>query len=76
MRSLRFGLRGLLSLMTGLAFVGFVANWLLSQRGDGDPPWTALLLVIPWAIGSLASGARVQIEHLQNGIGALNDGIS
>jgi hypothetical protein len=68
MHSIRFGLRGLLSLMTGLAFVGFVANWLLSQRGDGDPPWTAVLPVIPWAIGSLAGvAAAIRFNRARSG---------
>ena len=53
MRAVRIGLKGLLSLMTGLAFVGFVATWLVSHRSENDPPWAAALLVLPWAAGSL-----------------------
>jgi hypothetical protein len=60
--SRRFSLRGLLSLMTGLAFVGFVANWLLSL--DSNRPWNLVLFVLPWAIGSLAGiAATIRLQQ-------------
>jgi hypothetical protein len=64
MPSFRFGLRGLLSLMTGLAFVAIVANWLLSQRGDSDPAWLVVLLVVPWTLGSIGGIATaIRFKH-------------
>ena len=45
-----FRLRTLLAVMTGCAFVAFVAQWILSQAGGVR----TAILVIPWAIGSFA----------------------
>jgi hypothetical protein len=45
-----FRLRTLLAVMTGCAFIAFVAQWILSQTGGIQ----TAILVIPWAIGSFA----------------------
>ena len=72
--SLRFGLRGLLSLMTGIAFVGFIANWLRSQS-DNMPPWVLALYVLPWAIGSLAGIAMAIRFDRSTVLGSVVDGL-
>jgi hypothetical protein len=73
--SRRFSLRGLLSLMTGLAFVGFIANWLLSHRGSNDPPWLVALLVVPWALGSLGGIATAIRLSRSTVLGSMIGGI-
>lgn len=75
MHVLRFGLRGMLSLMAGLAFVGFVANWLVSNRGENDPPWAAALLVLPWAAGSLAGIATAIRFNRSTILGSIIGGV-
>jgi hypothetical protein len=71
--SRRFSLRGLLSLMTGLAFVGFVANWMLSL--GSNMPRNLLLFVLPWAIGSLAGIATAIRFQRSTVLGSMIGGV-
>jgi hypothetical protein len=73
MPSIRFGLRGLLSLMAGVAFVGLAANWVLSIR-DNMPPWVLALYIIPWALGSLAGIAMAIRSGRSTVLGSLIGG--
>jgi hypothetical protein len=68
-----YGLRTLLALMTGAAFIAFVVHWLISIGGAG-PPIRLVLLVAPWAIGSFAG---IAIAARRNGsalVGAIAGG--
>jgi hypothetical protein len=60
--------------MTGVAFVGFAANWVRSLRGD-LPLWVLALYVIPWAVGSLAGIAMTIRSDRSTVLGSMVGGL-
>ena len=52
----RYSLRTLFAITAGFAFISFVAHWLIAT-GLAGPPLRLVLLILPWAVGSLVGMA-------------------
>ena len=74
-RTFHFSLRTLLSLSSGMAFVGLVIHWLSTSTPNEIHIARHILLIAPWAIGSFAGIWFASRRSMSTLFGAIAGGV-